>query len=80
MSTSFDDNSESFEFCREEAGEYRLKIIPTVENWGCNRDPDDPNSERGEMLYKFVEKTNAIDARRDCPTFGHHAYGLSEVR
>lgn len=34
MSTSFDDNSESFEFCREEPGDYRLKIIPTVENWG----------------------------------------------
>ena len=64
VSTSFDDTSESFEFCHTEEGDYTISVIPTtLENYGCVS-PSDP-SKRGERAY-ILEQRVRVD-EEDCP-------------
>lgn len=72
MSTSFDDTSESFEFCHTEEGGYDIMILPTVEDFGCPRPSD---GKKGERLY-LVEERVRVDESKDCPVLTNYAYGL----
>lgn len=70
MSTSFDDTSESFEFCHQEDGDYQVMVIPTVQDWGCTF-PEDP-SRKGERQVIIEERIRVpVD---ECPNLTNYGY------